>query len=128
MENHKDRPEIKAAGKSGQGTAVRRSATSSVHTFYYAKRLENGGILRIGKDSENIFQILKHTAALIAVLSLFSVLLCGILSRYLTRRLLSPIEVRLFPEEHGFPLTSAFPGLMPVLYEYHLSGHHIPDF
>ena len=24
MENHKDRPEIKAAGKSGQGTAVRR--------------------------------------------------------------------------------------------------------
>ena len=92
MENHKDRPEIKAAGKSGQGTAVRRSATSSVHTFYYAKRLENGGILRIGKDSENIFQILKHTAALIAVLSLFSVLLCGILSRYLTRRLLSPIE------------------------------------
>lgn len=92
MENHKDRPEIKAAGKFGEGTAVRRSATNSVHTFYYAKRLTNGGILRIGKDSENIFQILKHTAALIAVLSLFSVLLCGILSRYLTKRLLSPIE------------------------------------
>lgn len=92
MENHGDRPEIKAAGKFGEGTAVRRSATSSVHTFYYAKRLENGGILRVGKDSENIFQILKLTAALIAVLSAFSVLLCGILSRYLTKRLLSPIE------------------------------------
>ncbi|TGY95076.1 two-component sensor histidine kinase [Petralouisia muris] len=92
MENHKDRPEIKEAGDFGEGTAVRRSATNSVHTFYYAKRLENGDIIRIGKDSENIFQMLKHTGVLIAVLSLFSVLLCGILSRYLTKRLLSPIE------------------------------------
>lgn len=114
MENHKDRPEIKAAGKFGEGTAVRRSATSSVHTFYYAKRLENGGILRVGKDSENIFQILKHTAALIAVLSLFSVLLCGILSRYLTKRLLSPIE-KLASDLDGGSQEPVYEEILPLI-------------
>lgn len=92
MDNHKDRPEIKTAMKKGEATAVRWSATSSLHTLYYAQRLENGDILRIGKDSENIFQILKNTASLVMVLSVFIVLLCGALSHFLTKRLLLPIE------------------------------------
>lgn len=92
MDNHKDRPEIKTAMKKGEATAVRWSATSSLHTLYYAQRLENGDILRVGKDSENIFQILKNTASLVMVLSVFIVLLCGALSHFLTKRLLSPIE------------------------------------
>ena len=92
MDNHKDRPEIKAALEKGEGTAVRWSATSSLHTLYYAQRLENGDVLRVGKDSENIFQILKNTASLVMVLSVFIVLLCGALSHFLTKRLLLPIE------------------------------------
>lgn len=92
MENHRDRPEIKKALETGKGTAVRWSATSSLHTLYYAERLENGDILRVGKDSKNIFQILKNMIVMIIVLTLFILLFCGILSHYLVRRLLSPIE------------------------------------
>lgn len=92
MDNHKDRPEIREALEKGEGTAVRWSATSSVHTLYYAQRLENGEILRVGKDSENIFQILKNTVSLVMVLSVFIVLLCVFLSHFLTKRLLLPIE------------------------------------
>ena len=33
MENHNDRPEIIEAYKSGEGTAIRKSATSADHTF-----------------------------------------------------------------------------------------------
>lgn len=92
MENHKDRPEIQKALEQGSGTNVRWSATSSLHTFYYAERLEDGTILRIGKDSENISHMLSRTGALILALSLLVVLGCGILSRCLTKHLLSPIE------------------------------------
>ena len=92
MENHKGRPEIQKAQESGEGTTVRWSATSSLHTFYYAKRLENGNVLRVGKDSENISHMLKRTVLLILLASLLVLSLCGILSRYLTRNLLAPIE------------------------------------
>ncbi len=92
MENHKGRPEIQEALRQGSGTTVRWSATSSLHTFYYAERLEDGAVLRIGKDSENISHMLKRTGAIVLVVSLFVVLFCGMLSRCLTKKLLSPIE------------------------------------
>ena len=42
LENHKDRPEVKQAIKSGSGQYVRRSDTLDEEMFYYAKRLPNG--------------------------------------------------------------------------------------
>ena len=69
MENHRDRPEIAAALEQGKGRAVRWSVTSSLHTLYYAERLEQGDVLRVGKDSENFFRILEHTSALVMVLA-----------------------------------------------------------
>lgn len=92
MDNHSMRPEIQEALEKGEGTAVRWSATSSVHTLYYAQRLSDGAILRVGKDSQNIAQILRHMAELVIVLALVIVLLCAYLSHFLTRRLLRPIE------------------------------------
>lgn len=92
MENHKNRPEIKEALRSGEGTAVRWSSTSSLHTLYYAEQLENGQVLRVGKDSENIFRIMTDTVGMILVLSLLVVILCIMLSHVLTKRLLLPIE------------------------------------
>lgn len=92
MDNHSRRPEILEAMEKGEGTAVRWSATSSIHTLYYAQRLSDGAILRVGKDSQNIAQIFRHMAELVIVLSLVIVLLCAYLSHFLTRRLLRPIE------------------------------------
>ncbi len=92
MENHKNRPEVKMAIKEGQGTAVRWSSTSSAHTLYYAEKLQNGEILRVGKESENVIQLMSNTAVMVLVLSGFIVLLCIVLSHILTRRLLLPIE------------------------------------
>lgn len=92
MENHGNRPEVKKALEKGEGTAVRWSATSSLHTFYYAEQLTDGRILRVGKDSENIFRIMTDTVWMILVLSGLVVILCTMLSHLLTRRLLMPIE------------------------------------
>lgn len=92
MENHKNRPEIKEAMEKGEGTAVRWSATSSLHTLYYAEELDTGQILRIGKDSENIFRIMLNTISIVLILSVLVVLLCVFLSHILTKRLLAPIE------------------------------------
>ena len=92
MENHKKRPEVKEALEKGEGKAVRWSATSSLHTLYYAEKLENGQILRVGKDSENIFRIMIDTVSIVLALSVLIVLVCVLFSHILTKRILMPIE------------------------------------
>ena len=91
MNNHKERPEIKAAMESGEGTAVRTSDTISAHIFYYAMRLPEGDVLRVGKDSGSIYQIWRNTIFVVVTLSVLILGICILLSYFLTRRLLDPI-------------------------------------
>ena len=58
MDNHNERPEIIEAREKGEGEAIRYSATSGTHTFYYAERLQNGNVLRIGRDSVSVNRIM----------------------------------------------------------------------
>ena len=51
LQNHKNRPEIKAAHKNGTGQEIRRSMTMSKEMFYYAKLLPDGNVLRIGAST-----------------------------------------------------------------------------
>lgn len=92
MDNHGTRPEIMEAMEKGEGRASRISDTLSVQTFYYAVELPNGEILRIGKDSHSAYYIMRNTAILIAVLLVVILGLCLVLSHFLTKRLLIPIE------------------------------------
>ena len=102
MENHKGRPEILRAMEQGEGTAVRMSDTSSVHTLYYALRLPDGRILRIGKDSDRIYHMLRNTMFLVIALSVLTLAACVLLSHMLTKRLLRPIEkLAVNPDEAG---------------------------
>ncbi len=92
MDNHKGRPEIEEAEANGEGTAIRLSSTVSMHTFYYAVRLPNGNILRIGKDTDSIINIMKNTVGIVCVIALLIFAVCIWISYYLTRKLVEPIE------------------------------------
>lgn len=92
MENHSQREEIRQALESGEGKAMRKSATSSKHTFYYAMKKEDGSILRMGKDSNSIYRLMSSMGLLIADVGLAVFIVCMILANRLTRRILLPIE------------------------------------
>lgn len=92
MENHKSRPEIEEAFKDGEGTAIRWSKTVSMHTFYYAVKLSDGNVLRIAKDSDSITNIMKNTVLVVTLIAILIFLVCIWISRYLTGKLLEPIE------------------------------------
>ena len=49
MENHGQREEIREAFQNGTGHSVRYSATLMEKTSYYAKRLEDGSVLRVSR-------------------------------------------------------------------------------
>lgn len=92
MDNHYKRPEIIEAREKGEGEAVRYSATSGTHTFYYAERLQNGNVLRIGRDSVSVNRIMVNTLVIVLVIALCILFVCMGISHYLTKKLVEPIE------------------------------------
>lgn len=92
MDNHGSRPEIVKAFEMGEGMAVRKSSTSSRHTFYYALLLEEGGVLRIGKESSSIYRFMMNMAGLIVIVGIGIFTMCVFYSYRLTKRLVAPIE------------------------------------
>ncbi len=92
MENHAARPEIQDAFRYGSGESVRESETLNRSTYYYALRLDDGSVLRVSQDEENVWSIANNMIPAIAAMMAFMVILCIVLARILTRSIIDPIE------------------------------------
>lgn len=92
MDNHLDRPEVAAAFESGSGEAIRRSETVGEKTYYYAVRLEDGSVLRIGNTSKSIFGLIRNAVAWVLIISFFILIISVITAHYLSNRILKPIN------------------------------------
>lgn len=92
MENHRGRPEIERALMTGEGRGMRKSATSARHTFYYAMRLADGNVLRVGKASSSIYNLGFRMAVLIVVVGITVFAICVFFAKRLTLRIVEPIE------------------------------------
>lgn len=57
MDNHSGRPEVLEAREEGEGISVRHSDTMRRSTFYYARLLEDGGVLRVSREAGSIWSI-----------------------------------------------------------------------
>ena len=92
LDNHAERPEISEAYREGEAYAIRRSDTLSEDTFYYAIRLDNGGVLRVAKESRSIFSIFTSSVPSLICITLILTIICMLVARFLTKSLLKPIE------------------------------------
>lgn len=92
VESHKDRPEIKAAQTSGEGTVARRSQTLDVDALYAAVRLTDGGVVRLSETRESLASFAGAFAVpMLCVLGILLVCAIGV-SRLLTQRIVMPLE------------------------------------
>lgn len=92
LSNHSDRPELIEAEKNGVGEVVRFSETFSEQTYYYAVRLQNGHILRIGRTTESMVLTLMSSFTLLGVLVVVVLVLEFFLVQKQTRDLIEPIN------------------------------------
>ncbi|MBE5962006.1 MAG: two-component sensor histidine kinase [Lachnospiraceae bacterium] len=92
MDKHDTRPEIKKALETGEGTAVRRSLTIGSNNYYYAMKLSNGMILRVSKEAGSIAKIFYNSIPVIVICGLILFITCLMFARYLTARIIKPIE------------------------------------
>ena len=92
MENHKDRPEVKEAEKSGYGEAVRYSKTLAEKTMYCAVKLSDGSVLRVSQVQFTIFTLILSMLQPILIVLLMAVLLSAMLAARIARRIVEPLN------------------------------------
>ena len=81
LANHLDRPEIAEAASSGTGMGIRKSDTLSESVFYYAKKLDNGQILRVGKEAHSVVAVLLSALPMVLITALLLAVICLMVSR-----------------------------------------------
>lgn len=92
MDNHANRPEVEEAAKSGESETIRYSATLGTDTVYVARQLSDGRIIRLSETRHSLVAFLG--AMVLPAIALLVVVagLVFLLSRRLTRRIMSPIN------------------------------------
>ena len=93
MGNHSDRPEIIQAMAAGEGKIIRRSGTLEKDTYYYAVRLEDGRILRVSRQADNIYQIVDSATPYLLVVVGIVFCVCLILAHFLAENMVRPIRL-----------------------------------
>lgn len=92
MADHSSRPEVQDAMKNGSGESTRLSDTVSKNMFYYAKRLEDGGVIRVASEASSMWGILFSVMPISAAWLLVLVIICIIISRLMTQNFVRQIE------------------------------------
>ncbi len=92
MTNHATRPEIQDAYEKDEGYARRKSGTLSKSAFYYAIRLEDGGVLRVSMEAQSLLNVFVTSMPTLLIVGLSLMILCMVVASFLTKSLVKPIE------------------------------------
>ena len=92
LENHADRKEIADALKNGKGTSSRYSDTLMQKTLYYAKKLDDGTILRVSTKRNSVIVILLGLLYPTIIIIILALILSAILSNRVSKKIIKPIN------------------------------------
>ena len=92
MANHSDREEVLEAFLTGAGSAVRRSSTMTQQTFYEARRLRDGTVLRISTSQQAAWFLMVGMIWPITLITMLSILLTAFLSHRMARKIVEPLN------------------------------------
>ena len=108
LENHADRPEIAGALRSGEGESDRDSDTLGYVSFYHARLLPSGDVLRLGLDRSSVGRIVSQDLFIMVIVVGCLVVVAWFVSRIIANRLVQPI-LEIDPEagERAGPLRGA---------------------
>ena len=92
LENHSNRPEFMEAEKDGKSESIRYSETFAKKTFYYAVRLDNGNVLRVGKTVDSVYSTWISSLAVLGILMVLVLIMEFAFVERQTRELIKPIN------------------------------------
>ena len=92
MENHADREEIREAFTTGSGSAVRNSSTLTEQTYYEARRLTDGTVLRISANQASAWALMMDLLWPIILIAVLAIGLSALLARRMARKIVEPLN------------------------------------
>ncbi len=92
MENHADREEIREAFATGFGSAVRNSSTLTEQTYYEARRLTDGTVLRISANQASAWALMMDLLWPIILIAVLAIGLSLILARRIAKNIVEPMN------------------------------------
>lgn len=124
LPNHLDRPEIAEAVASGTGMGIRKSDTLSESVFYYAKKLDNGQILRVGREAHSVAAVFLSALPMVFTTALLLAAICLMVSHCLTSAIVKPIDEMAEDMEH-IDEGKSYPELIPFTRKIRLQHEEI---
>ena len=92
MENHSDREEILEALATGSGSAVRTSSTLTRQTYYEAKRLRDGTVLRISASQDSAWALMIGMLWPVILIAVLAIALSAFLARRMAEKIVKPLN------------------------------------
>lgn len=91
-ENHLERAEVKSALETGEGQSNRYSNTLLEKTMYYAKRMNDGSILRISTSSATVGLLVIGMLQPILIVIAIALVMSGLLASRLSKKIVRPLN------------------------------------
>lgn len=92
MENHAARREIKLALETGMGEDTRLSRTLNETSYYFARRMTDGTVLRVAYSTHSLYGTMSSTFITLGLLLCIVLAASLMLSRKITQRIVAPIN------------------------------------
>ncbi|VYT68714.1 PAS domain-containing protein [Peptoniphilus gorbachii] len=112
LPTHKDRPEVIKAQKNGFAEVERFSNTLSKDLYYVSLRLDDGSILRVSREMDNLIGAFRKVFPIDILMSILIFIIATAVSRRLTKKTFEPlnnlnedlltIDTEMFPEISPF--------------------------
>lgn len=112
LPTHKDRPEVIKAQKNGFAEVERFSNTLSKDLYYVSLRLDDGSILRVSREMDNLIGAFRKVFPIDILMSILIFIIATAVSRRLTKKTFEPlnnlnedlltIDTDMFPEISPF--------------------------
>ena len=116
MENHAERPEFLEALEQGEGIDIRVSETLEENTYYYARRMEDGTVLRVSKAAQSAWHIIFSAVPGLLVSLLVMIGICVLLARWFARSIIRPLKELASSLDHPeAKVTSEYKELEPFM-------------
>ena len=92
MDNHSDREEFKKAIENGSASSVRYSETLTEKTVYYAKKMNDGNVIRVSATQYTIIAVILEMLRPIILVVFMSLLISFFLSKRAAKSIIKPIN------------------------------------
>ena len=92
MENHGDREEFLEAVEAGFGSSSRRSITLTENTFYEAKLLSDGTVLRVSMNQKSVFALLLGLIQPFGIILIAAIVAAYFIAEKLAKQIIDPID------------------------------------